>query len=143
MDKHQRQRKILDILRAKRLGNQADLVAELERRGVVCTQASVSRDLAELGVVKVDGAYKPPQLEAGQSPLVDRLTAECAGDALVVVRTGPGGAQRAALIIDKARLTGVVGTVAGDDTIFVAVRGKDDQTKAIRRILSLFQGPTA
>ena len=88
--------------------------------------------------MKVDGAYRAPQLESGQSTLVDRLTVTPSGDNLIVVRTGPGDAQRAGLHIDRAKLTGVVGTVAGDDTLFVAVRGADDQTKVMRRILELF-----
>ncbi len=138
MDKKRRQQKIADVIRAKRMANQTELVAELKRKGIVSTQASVSRDLGELGVVKVDGAYKLPQVEAGQSSLVDRLTVDRAGDNLIVVRTGPGHAQMAALHIDKAKMAGIIGTVAGDDTIFIAVRSREDQNKVVRKVFTLF-----
>jgi transcriptional regulator of arginine metabolism len=139
MGKTERQQKIADVIRAKRIRSQAELVQELERRGVTSTQASVSRDLSELGVVKVGGVYKLPQVEPGQSSLVDRLAVDRAGDHLLVVSTGPGHAPIAALKIDKAKIAGIVGTIAGDDTIFVAVRGRKDQSKVTRKILSLFQ----
>ncbi len=138
MDKRARQQKIADLIRAKRVVNQAALVTELKKKGVDSTQASVSRDLDELGVVKVEGAYRLPQVEAGQSNLVDRLTVDRAGDNLIVVRTGPGHAQMAALHIDKAKISGIIGTVAGDDTIFIAVRSRDDQNKVIKKIFTLF-----
>ncbi len=140
MDKYERQRQIIEILRIRKIGNQGELVAELTRRGVECTQASVSRDLADLGILKVDGAYRPPQLGSGEAGLVGRLTVDACGDNLIVLHTGPGAAQVAANQIDKARIGGVVGTVAGDDTIFIAVRGKDDQTKVMRRLIALFKG---
>ena len=139
MDKAKRQQKISEILRAKRVANQAELVAELEKRGIECTQASVSRDLADLGVVKVEGAYRTPQLEAGQSALVDRLTVDKCGDHLIVVRTGPAHAMTAALYIDRAKITGIVGTIAGDDTIFIAVRSLQDQNAVIKRIFAVFK----
>jgi transcriptional regulator of arginine metabolism len=139
MDKGKRQQKISELIRSKQIGNQADLVAELEKRGIECTQASVSRDLADLGVVKVQGIYRAPQIDQGQSAIVDRLTAEKCGDNLVVIRTGPGHAMTAALYIDKARIGGIVGTIAGDDTIFIAVRGATDQNSVIKRIYALFK----
>jgi transcriptional regulator of arginine metabolism len=124
----------------RKVGSQAELVSELTRRGIECTQASVSRDLAGLGVLKVGGAYRTPQLGGAEAGLVGRLTVDACGDNLIVLHTGPGAAQVAANQIDKARIAGVVGTVAGDDTIFIAVRGKDDQTKVIRRLIALFKG---
>lgn len=139
MDKHQRQQKITQLVRGRRIANQAELVQALEDAGIACTQASVSRDLAELGVVKTGGYYRTPQVEPGQSSLVDRLTVDRCGDNLVVVRTGPGHATAAALTIDKAKLPGVIGTVAGDDTIFIAVRSQDDQNRIVRRLIALFQ----
>lgn len=139
MDKHQRQEKIAEIIRTKRIGNQQDMVAELTRRGFDVTQASVSRDLNELGAVKAEGVYRLPEVRPGQSQLVDRLKVDRAGDNLIIVRTGPGHAQMAALHIDKARIAGIIGTVAGDDTIFIAVRGREDQNKVVRKLYTLFQ----
>ncbi len=121
-----------------RLGSQQDLVRELEALGVTCTQASVSRDLAELGVLKIDGIYRMPETQKGQSGLVGTLTAEKAGDNLIVIRTGPGMAQAAALIIDRTKVQGLIGTVAGDDTIFLAVRSREDQHSVIRQVFALF-----
>ena len=121
-----------------RLGSQQDLVRELEALGVTCTQASVSRDLAELGVLKIDGIYRMPETQKGQSGLVGSLTAEKAGDNLIVIRTGPGMAQAAALIIDRTKVQGLIGTVAGDDTIFLAVRSREDQNSVIRQVFALF-----
>ncbi|MCX6110694.1 MAG: arginine repressor [Proteobacteria bacterium] len=139
MDKQLRQQKISDILRKETIRNQSELVQALTALGFESTQASTSRDLAELGVVKVDGAYRAPQLEPGQSMIVDRLSADRAGDHLIVLRTGPGHAQMAALHLDRARLSGVIGTVAGDDTIFIAVRNRAEQAKVMRRIIAIFK----
>ena len=139
MDKHTRQRHITALIRSRPIASQGELVQALADQGIECAQASISRDLAEMGVVKVDGAYRVPHLEAGKSSLVDHMSVEKAGDNLIVIRTGPGHAAAAALAIDKARLTGIVGTVAGDDTIFIAVRGREDQNRLVRRIIALFQ----
>ena len=138
MDKKSRQNRIAAVIRAKRIVNQTELVTELKKKGVASTQASVSRDLNELGVVKVEGAYRLPQVEPGQSNLVDRLTVDRAGDNLIIVRTGPGHAQMAAHHIDKAKTGGIIGTVAGDDTIFIAVRGGDEQQRVVRKVFTLF-----
>ncbi len=137
--KHERQAKVAELIRKRRIGNQAQLVHELQKSGIDATQASVSRDLNELGVVKVSGVYRLPTLEAGQSALVDRMSVDRAGDNLVIVKTGPGHAQLAAVHIDKARISGIIGTVAGDDTLFIAVAGRDEQTQVMRKIITLFQ----
>ena len=139
MDKATRQRKITEIIRRGSVRNQSELVAHLEKAGVESTQASVSRDLNEMGVVKVEGVYRAPQLEPGQSQLVDHLAAEKIGDNLIVVRTAPGHAQAVALHLDRAKLQGVAGTIAGDDTIFIALRTREDQSKVMRRIFSIFK----
>lgn len=142
MDKAERQQKILDLIKAKRVSSQGELVALLEKKGIASTQASVSRDLADLGVVKEGGAYRPPALRPGQSAIVDRLTVDKAGDNLVVVRTGPGMAQTVAVHLDRTKIPGLVGTIAGDDTIFLAIASRDDQNNVIRKVLSLFRdGP--
>jgi transcriptional regulator of arginine metabolism len=139
MDKQSRQQKIAEIIRHAKVRNQSELVTQLTKAGVESTQASVSRDLAEMGVVKVDGVYRAPQLEPGQSPLVDHLSAEKIGDHLIVLRTGPGHAQSAALHLDRAKLQGVAGTIAGDDTIFIALRSREDQSKVMRKIFTIFK----
>ena len=130
---------VTDIVRSRSIANQKDLHEALSQSGIKTTQSSISRDLKKLGVVKVEGRYRLPQIVPGESALVDRLDVTAAGPNLVVVRTGPGNANRAAVIIDSAGIPGLLGTIAGDDTIFIAVTGDKDQSRIIRHIFSLFE----
>jgi len=137
MKKEARQKKILTLIRAKRIGTQEDLTAHLERAGVVATQSSVSRDLIELGVVKQHGAYTLPQSPKGAAAH-GLLSLEAAGDCLIVARCEPGMASAVAVEIDRAVLPEIKGTIAGDDTIFVAVSERKVQRLAIKRIWQMF-----
>lgn len=129
--KQQRQRLIAEWLRQHRIGSQEELVARLDLAGMSATQATVSRDLDELGAVRIrrDGAmhYRlPEQLESGDANRLNRLLAEwvievVAAGNLVVLRTPPGSANLVANALDAAGLEEVAGTIAGDDTIFVAL----------------------
>jgi transcriptional regulator of arginine metabolism len=129
--KQQRQRLIADWLRNERIASQEELVARLDRAGAPATQATISRDLDELGAVRVrhGGAmhYRlPEQLESGDAGRLDRLLAEwvtgiVAAGNLVVLKTPPGSANLVANALDAAGLDEVAGTIAGDDTIFVAL----------------------
>jgi transcriptional regulator of arginine metabolism len=129
--KQQRQRLIADWLRQHRIGSQEELVARLDLAGMPATQATVSRDLDELGAVRIrrDGTmhYRlPEQLESGDANRLDRLLADwvtgiVAAGNLVVLRTPPGSANLVANALDAAGLEEVAGTIAGDDTIFVAL----------------------
>ena len=130
--KAQRQRMIGDWLRDHRVGSQEELVARLGLAGITATQATVSRDLDELGAVKLrrDGAIRyvlPDKVELAQSAaMLDRLLAEWVteiveANGLVVLRTPPGSANLVANALDAAGLEGVAGTIAGDDTIFIAL----------------------
>jgi transcriptional regulator of arginine metabolism len=139
MDKKARQRKLAEIIRAKPLSNQHQLQKELVQLGIMANQSSISRDLAEMGVIKIKGIYRHPHVEPGESPLVDVLDVETAGGNLIVVKTAVGQAQIVALTIDRAKIPEIVGTVAGDDTIFAAVKHQVDQGKAIKQILTLFK----
>jgi transcriptional regulator of arginine metabolism len=131
---------ILAIVAGERIETQEELVAALEARDVSASQASVSRDVTALRLVKVDGRYAPPATEAPvENPLEARISAYLighapAGDSLVVLKTPPGEAPGVALALDRLALSGVVGTVAGDDTIFVAVRDLTAR-RAVRRRL--------
>lgn len=137
MNKRSRQTKIAQLLRSSQIENQEQLLGRLARLGIEATQASVSRDLKELGVVKVDGVYQLPQIAPGQSQLLDKLTAEYAGDHLVVFRTSPGHASMLAAHIDRHRVSGLIGTIAGDDTIFAAVRSAKDQASVVKQVMNL------
>lgn len=136
MNKRDRQKKILSLIRAKPIGTQDDLRELLERAGVPATQSSVSRDLVELGVVKYHGHYTLPRPNgAGSRGL---LSLENAGDNLVVARTEPGLASAVAVEVDGAAIPEIVGTIAGEDTIFIAVREAKAQRITVKKIWELF-----
>ncbi|HEY6332227.1 MAG TPA: arginine repressor [Blastocatellia bacterium] len=139
--KQDRQQKILDIVGSKPISTQQQLAVELKRRGMESTQSSVSRDIARLGLVKINGAYAAPHGNALAGGPLNSI--EPAGDNLIVVKTDVGQAQHAALRIDWANLPEIIGTVAGDDTILVVVKNMAAQRIAIKRILGLFIGPAA
>ncbi len=130
---------ITDIIRNNSVSSQSELLERLEGLGFETTQSSVSRDLKKLGVVKVQGEYRLPNIIPGDSALLDQLDAQTAGDNMIVLKTTPGNGNRAAFIIDTARIPEVIGTIAGDDTIFVAVKNRNEQIRAIKKIYSLFQ----
>lgn len=128
MTKPQRQRLIADWLRAGAVGSQDELVLRLAAAGVAATQATVSRDLEALGAVKVRRGYALPGPDDGTAShgslarIVGEWVIEIVTAAtLLVLRTPPGSANLVANAIDKAELDEVAGTIAGDDTIFVAL----------------------
>ena len=136
MNKRERQQRILSLIQAKPIGTQEDLRALLERAGVAATQSSVSRDLEELGVVKQHGHYTLPRANGNSARGL--LSLDHAGDSLIVARTFPGLASAVAVEIDAAALPEVVGTIAGEDTIFIAVRDAKAQRSAVKEIWDLF-----
>lgn len=127
------------MIRAKRIGTQEELKELLERTGMEATQSSVSRDLLELGVVKHHGAYTLPQATNGAGGSSrGLLTLDMAGDALVVAKCEPGLASAVAVEIDRAALTEVVGTLAGEDTVFIAVTDRKTQRAVVRKVWEIF-----
>jgi transcriptional regulator of arginine metabolism len=131
--KFDRQGAILRLVQQRELGTQAEVAEALRAEGFDAVQTTVSRDIAQLGLVKTRGAegrlvYALPgaadlhRLSELTSALRRwAITLDATGN-LAVVRTPPGAASALARAIDEARLPDVVGTVAGDDTIFVAAR---------------------
>ena len=136
MLKRERQKRILNLIRAKRVGTQEELRAHLEHAGVPATQSSVSRDLEELGVVKHHGFYAMPH--ANGDAARGLLSLNIAGDVLVVAKCLPGRASSVAVEIDDAAIADIVGTLAGEDTIFIAVHDQKSQRAAMKRIWELF-----
>lgn len=136
MQKNVRQRKLLSLIQAKPFATQADLRESLERAGVPATQSSLSRDLEELGIVKHRGHYTMPKSNGVAARGL--LSLDLAGDNLVVARTEPGHASAVAVEIDGAAIEEIVGTLAGEDTIFVAVRDHRAQRQAMKKIWELF-----
>ena len=137
MQKETRQQRILSLIRARRIGTQDELAAHLERAGVVATQSSVSRDLVELGIVKHRGHYTLPKSTNG-SAARGLLSLDTAGEVLVVARCDSGMASAVAVEIDRAGLPEIVGTLAGEDTIFIAVTDRKAQRTAIKKVWELF-----
>ena len=136
MLKRERQKRILNLIRAKRVGTQEELRAHLEHTGVTATQSSVSRDLEELGVVKHHGFYAMPH--ANGDAARGLISLDVAGDVLVVAKCLPGRASSVAVEIDDAAISEIVGTLAGEDTIFIAVRDQKSQRGAMKKIWELF-----
>ncbi len=135
---------ILRILRGAHVRKQEDIVRLLREAGHDVTQSSVSRDLRELGVLKAGGRYLAPQ-EATR-PLEDFgalrpfvLGVATAGASLTVLRTATGSAQTVAAAIDKAEWPEVVGTISGDDTIFIATDTAAAQSAVVARLRTLFR----
>jgi len=137
--REQRQQAILDIISAEPVGRQSVLVERLNALGFNATQSSVSRDLQLLGVAKDGNAYVAPEKEATVAQAVDVPAdfvrgIETAGANLTVVKTAVGAAQRVAVFLDRSGWNEIVGTVSGDDTIFVATRSAQAQKQLIARI---------
>jgi len=138
MNKRDRQQKILSLIQARAIGTQEDLRALLEQAGVPATQSSVSRDLEELGVVKHHGHYTLPRTNGNAARGLVSL--DQAGDSLVIARTVPGLASAVAVEIDAAAISEIVGTIAGEDTIFIAVRDVKSQRATMKEIWKIFGG---
>lgn len=145
MDKIYRRTQILDVLRTEKVATQEDLRRKLARRGIHVTQATLSRDIEELGLVKTRTGYRPPELAEPAAPLQPTLPVvlkEFLTDArqaanLVVLKTRPGNAHSVAVALDAEPWKEVVGTVAGDDTILVATSNSRQAAEIRKRILSL------
>jgi transcriptional regulator of arginine metabolism len=140
-----RQREILAVLHRSPVASQRDLVELLRRQGIAATQSSVSRDLRDLGVARVGGRYlapaEPEQGDSGLGSLAAFLRAvKTAGAHLTVVLTTVGAAQSIGLAIDRAAWPEVVGTISGDDTVFVATAGADDQARLLHRLGRFVEG---
>jgi len=134
------------IIRTVRVGRQADLVRLLEREGFEVTQSSVSRDLRDLGVAKLGDRYVLAEDAAGAGPaagfeaVADFVQAlQPAGPNLLVMRTTIGAAQSVALAIDRAAWAEIVGTISGDDTIFIATADARAQRDAADRLRAIFR----
>src|SRR4051812_23201952 len=148
--KTQRQHRIARLLASEPVSSQVQLVDLLGLAGIVATQATVSRDLDELGAIKVrvpggDLVYAIPELPTEQMAphehlrrvLGDWAVAVDASDNIVLLRTPPGSAHVVASALDRAGLEGVLGTVAGDDTLLVVVSAGHQGSQVAERLREL------
>ncbi len=148
--KQLRQRAIRDLVDQRPIRTQQELAAALRERGFRTTQATVSRDVAELGLMKAtrEGTQVyalPPRLveaEASGEDRLRRLLRDLPAEVreaglLLIVRTLPGSAHAIAAALDRARWPEVVGSIAGDDTVFVAVSDRTALRRVKQRLLRL------
>ena len=137
MLKSERQKLLLQLVGTSSIGSQEQLVKLLRKKGHEVTQASVSRDLDDLGIAKESGVYR-------QRPAVPKRTIfgvvsfEPAGENIVVAKCDSGLASAVAVRLDSKHLHGIVGTVAGDDTVFIAVTDSKTQKLVMKRLREQF-----
>ncbi len=130
---------ITALLQLQVIERQEDLVAALESQGFTVTQSSISRDLHDLGVAKVGRRY---MLLSESVPSIPQkiegiLSFQPAGSNILVLRTAVGAANLVAVQIDQLGMKELVGTIAGDDTIFIATATAEDQDRVWHRLLVL------
>ena len=141
MSKLSRHAAIRDVIDAREVSSQEDLRRALFRRGHRVTQATLSRDIHELGLVKTPEGYKVPQGEEAEIrlPSIERLIQEFVYDVktaqnLVVVKTSPGSAQPVSAAIDAEEWDEAVGTIGGDDSILAIASNAKSAGKLAQRI---------
>ncbi len=147
-DRRKRHLKILELISTRPIRTQAELAEALAAEGWPVTQSSVSRDIAALHLVKVNGAYqraarvaRAPEHPDERRIVEGVLSLETAGDALIVLHTPPGEANRVAVALDRLAWSDLLGTIAGDDTIFVAVKDAAAQRRLVRQLRRLASPP--
>ena len=139
-NQQRRRRAIAELLQNHVIRRQSELVRLLRAKGLDATQSSVSRDLRDLGVAKLTAGYSLPEPIKRNNADALRLVAEFirnvrpAGPNLLVVTTAIGAAQRVCVTLDRANWPEVVGTISGDDTIFVATAGAGAQRRLNARL---------
>lgn len=138
MQKEQRQTAILKCITTKSVGRQDEIVEYLEKKGFSVTQSSVSRDLDELGIIKVNGSYALPT-KPKNAILFGLLSIETAGENLIVAKCEAGLASAICVKIDNTQIPEIIGTIAGEDTIFIAVKEKEAQKEVIKTIWGMFE----
>jgi transcriptional regulator of arginine metabolism len=135
--KQDRQKMIVDIVSASRVRNQKVVVDLLRKNGFSVTQASVSRDLEELSISKLNGIYHR-HTEPARISALGNIFFALSGENLIVARCSPGMASALAVRLDSMANQEIVGTVAGDDTVFIAVESRRGQTSLLKRLREEF-----
>lgn len=143
MTKKERLSIILRLIEEKEISTQEELTAELNNKGLNVSQATVSRDINELALIKVEGVVKKVRYSAPASATEDvpqnfidifRHVTESIVSAnnLIVIKTMSGNANSVALVIDKLHIKEVLGTVAGDDTLLIVTKNNSDAEKIVK-----------
>jgi len=150
--KERRQRAIADLIRSQALANQDELADRLGSLGYAVTQATISRDLEQIGAVKLRRGRQlsyalPDQVLESPSPRLHAVfrdwvrSIETASN-LVVIKTPPGSAHLVGVVLDGSGIAEIVGTICGDDTLFVATRSATDATALAARFEAAMTGQT-
>ena len=144
MDKQKRQKILLDIVTKTEVGTQEEIIKALNDQGVYATQATISRDIKEMGLVKTSGRHKKYKYSQGSDVHKDSakllnlfkaaVTSIEQAQNLVVVRTIIGNANAVAASIDAQHIPEVVGTLAGDDTVLVVTGNNEDASFVIEEL---------
>lgn len=150
MSPRDRQQVIIDIVSSRPIGTQSALVEELASRGVDVTQATVSRDIKRLGLIKTpdsEGGYRYSPPTAMPSPPAARDAVRVAlrefasgihpVEGMLAIGTGSGRANAVAVAIDEAAIAGVVATLAGDDTILILTGTRADRDRLLQELEAL------
>jgi transcriptional regulator of arginine metabolism len=140
---------ILRLVSAERIANQEELRRRLAANRLRVTQATLSRDLQELKLVKTQEGYKPPSAipaEAAPLPPLARAVSEFLLDIrpaenLLVLKTPPGGAQPLAAAVDRAKFPETAGTIAGDDTVLIITPDRKSRESLQKKIEAFVTGP--
>ena len=137
----QRLLRILELVSTRPIQTQEDLVDALSEEGFPVNQSSASRDITELGLIKMDGIYQRPPVDNLRAVDPNELRIregvlgiEAVGEVMVVIKTPPGEANRVGAAMDRLAWPDVAGNIAGDDTIFVAARGHSGQQAVLARL---------
>ena len=140
--REKRRQAILNIISREAVARQSVLVEKLQAQGFQTTQSSVSRDLREMNITKNGQNYAPPQnANEGSQGLMDMPEGfvrqfETAGANITVIKTAVGAAQRVAVFLDRSEWPEIVGTISGDDTIFIATRDAREQKALLIKLQS-------
>ena len=150
MKKYTRQRIVLDLIENVEIETQEELADYLLEKGIEITQATISRDIKELRLVKVltsNGKYKYATIDNQYEGANERLAKILKSSVLsvdraeniIVIKTLPGAAQVCASAVDNFKIEGIVGTIAGDDTIFIVISRSDMVESALNNIQNLLR----
>lgn len=137
--KTRRHRRLRELVAEQAIRSQGALLDALEESGLGVDQSTLSRDLRELGIRKVRGRYREVgglESQAPALPQVVRYTT--CGPNLIVIHTVVGQAPPVGVLLDSADESAIEGTIAGDDTVFVATKGRRQQEVVLRRLASWF-----
>ena len=141
MNKHERQFTIREILGKQHVGSHDELVSALKRKGFTVTQATLSRDLTEMGIARVSSPDGPRYVVGEQSEdhriralMSYEITGIAQNESMIVVKTLAGRAQGVAELIDSMHSPLIIGTIAGDNTIFVAPKSAKDISRLVKEL---------